>query len=106
MTEAQRRPRATATITVRQPNRAPTVTLNVPAKANPGQTVNIEAIVDDLDGDATEGEWRSPAGNIADPENKSTTFTAPLETGVVPITFEAMDDMGATTTSDGLHHSG
>ena len=36
--------------------------------------------------------------NIANPENKSTTFTAPLETGVVPITFEAMDDMGATTT--------
>ena len=89
---------ATATITVRQPNRPPTVTLNVPAKANPGQTVNIEAIVDDLDGDATEGEWRSPKGSIANPENKSTTFTAPLETGVVPITFEAMDDMGATTT--------
>ena len=89
---------ATATITVRQPNRPPTVTLNVPAKANPGQTVNIEAIVDDLDGDATEGEWRSPKGRIANPENKSTTFTAPLETGVVPITFEAMDDMGATST--------
>ena len=89
---------ATATITVRQPNRPPTVTLNVPAKANPGQTVNIEAIVDDLDGDATEGEWRSPKGSIADPENKSTTITLPLETGVVPLTYEAMDDMGATTT--------
>ena len=88
---------ATATITVRQPNRPPTVTLNVPAKANPGQTVNIEAIVDDLDGDDTEGEWRSPKGRIANSENKSTTFTAPLETGVVPITYEAMDDMGATT---------
>ena len=36
----------TATITVRQPNRPPTVSLNVPATASPGQTVNIEAIVD------------------------------------------------------------
>ena len=87
----------TATITVRQPNRPPTVTLNVPAQANPGQTVNIEAIVDDLDGDDTEGEWRAPKGRISNPENESTTFTAPLEPGVVPITYEAMDDMGATS---------
>ena len=88
----------TATITVRQPNRPPTVTLNVPATAAPGQTINIEAIVDDLDGDDTEGEWRSPKGSIAQPENASTTFTAPSETGIVPVTYEAMDDMGATTT--------
>ena len=88
----------TATITVRQPNRPPTVTLNVPAKANPGQTVNIEAIVDDLDGDDTEGEWRSPKGSIAQPENKVTTITLPREIGVIPVTYEAMDDMGATST--------
>ena len=88
----------TATITVRQPNRPPTVSLNVPATAAPGQTINIEAIVDDLDGDNTEGEWRSPKGSIAQPENASTTFTAPPETGIVPITYEAMDDMGATTS--------
>ena len=88
----------TATITVRQPNRPPTVSLNVPATAEPGQTVNIEAIVTDLDGDNTTGEWRSPKGSIAQPENASTTFTLPLETGIVPITYEAMDDMGATTS--------
>ena len=90
---------ATATITVRQPNRPPTVTLNVPAQAEPGQTINIEAIVDDLDGDDTEGEWRAPKGRISNPENASTTFTTPLEAGIVPITYEAMDDMGATTTA-------
>ena len=89
---------ATATITVRQPNRPPIVSLNVPATATPGQTINIEAVVDDLDGDDTEGEWRSPKGSIANPENASTTFTAPPETGIVPITYEAMDDMGATTS--------
>ena len=89
---------ATATITVRQPNRPPTVQLNVPATAAPGQTINIEAIVQDLDGDDTEGEWRSPKGSIAQPDSKSTTFTAPLETGIVPLTYEAMDDMGATTS--------
>lgn len=88
----------TATITVRHPNRAPTVTLNVPAKAEPGQTVNIEAVVDDLDGDATDGEWYAPTGNIANPQNKITTITLPMETGVVPVRYEAMDDMGATTT--------
>ena len=88
----------TATITVRQPNRPPTVSLNVAATASPGQTVNIEAVVDDLDGDDTEGEWRSPKGSIAQPDSKSTTFTAPLETGIVPLTYEAMDDMGATTS--------
>ena len=88
----------TATITVRQPNRPPTVTLNVPATASPGQTINIEAIVDDLDGDNTTGEWRSPKGSIATPESASTTFTAPLEAGIVPLTYEAMDDMGATTS--------
>ena len=88
----------TATITVRQPNRPPTVSLNVPATASPGQTINIEAIVDDLDGDNTTGEWRSPKGSIAQPENASTTFTAPAETGIVPLTYEAMDDMGATTS--------
>ena len=86
----------TATITVRQPNRPPTVSLNVAATASPGQTVNIEAVVDDLDGDDTEGEWRSPKGSIAQPDSESTTFTAPLETGIVPLTYEAMDDMGAT----------
>ena len=89
---------ATATITVRQPNRPPTITLNVPATASPGQTVNIEAIVTDPDGDATTGEWRSPKGSIAHPESASTTFTAPLETGIVPLTYEAMNDMGATST--------
>ena len=89
---------ATATITVRQPNRPPTITLNVPATASPGQTINIEAIVIDQDGDATTGEWRSPKGSIAQPENTSTTFTAPPETGIVPLTYEAMNDMGATTT--------
>ena len=89
---------ATATITVRQPNRPPTITLNVPATASPGQTVNIEAIVTDPDGDATTGEWRSPKGSIAQPESASTTFTAPLETGIVPLTYEAMNDMGATST--------
>ena len=88
----------TATITVRQPNRPPTVSLNVPATASPGQTVNIEATVTDLDGDDTEGEWRSPKGSIAHPENASTTFTAPPETGIVPLTYEAMDDMGATSS--------
>ena len=86
-------------IEVRQPNRAPTVTLNVPAKAEPGQTINIEAIVVDLDGDDTEGEWRALAGSIANPENKTTTITLPLDTGVIPISYEAMDDMGATTTA-------
>ena len=83
---------------MRQPNRPPTITLNVPATASPGQTVNIEAIVDGLDGDATTGEWRSPKGSIAQPENTSTTFTVPPETGIVPLTYEAMDDMGATTS--------
>ena len=89
---------ATATITVRQPNRPPTVTLNVPAQANPGQTVNIEAIVDDLDGDDVDVEWRTPQGTIADPENKTTTIQVPKKTGVIPISLIAMDDMGATTT--------
>ena len=89
---------ATATITVRQPNRPPTITLNVPATAAPGQTVNIVATVTDPDGDATTGEWRSPKGSIAQPESASTTFTAPLETGIVPLTYEAMNDMGATST--------
>ena len=88
----------TATITVRQPNRPPTVSLNVAATASPGQTVNIEAIVTDLDGDDTEGEWRSPKGSIAQNDSESTTFTAPLETGIVPLTYEAMDDMGATSS--------
>ena len=88
----------TATIEVRHPNRPPDVQLNVPAKAEPGQTVNIEAVVTDLDGDMTEGEWRSPKGTIANPENASTTITLPQETGIVPVTYEAMDDMGATTT--------
>ena len=89
---------ATATITVRQPNRPPIVTLNVPAQAEPGQTINIEAIVDDLDGDDTEGEWRAPKGSIAQPDSESTTITLSSETGIVPITYEAMDDMGATTS--------
>lgn len=87
---------AAATLTVRQSNRPPTVQLNVPATAAPGQTVNIVATVTDLDGDNTEGEWRAPKGTIANPENESTTITLPSETGVVPLTYEAMDDMGAT----------
>ena len=85
----------TATITVRHPNRPPTITLTVPAKAEPGQTVNIEAVVTDLDGDNTDGEWSAPQGSIANPENASTTITLPMETGVVPLTYEAMDDAGA-----------
>ena len=88
----------TATITVRQPNRPPTVTLNVPAQADPGQTINIAATVTDLDGDNTEGEWRSPKGSIAQPDSESTTITLSSETGIVPLTYEAMDDMGATTS--------
>ena len=38
-----------------------------------------------------------PEGSIAQPENKTTTITMPQEMGIVPLTYEAMDDMGATT---------
>ena len=96
----------TATIDVRQPNRPPTVTLNVPATAAPGQTINIEAIVDDLDGDATEGEWRAPKGQIAQPENASTTFTATTRDGHRPCHLRSDGRHGRDFDQDRLHHGG
>lgn len=88
--------RARATIAVHQLNRPPIIELNVPSSVEPGQTVSVVAAVDDPDSNNVKGEWNATAGSFAQVENSSTTFTAPPEPGVVPITYEATDDMGAT----------
>lgn len=88
----------TADIVINLQNRPPTVRLKVPPAAKPGQTVRIEAVITDADGDATTGIWSTPSGQIAQPTNKVTTIKLPMQVGVYPLSYKATDDMGAAAS--------
>jgi peptidoglycan-associated lipoprotein len=84
------------------PNRNPTfsviATCNPPV-IEPGQTSNCTATATDPDGDPVTYRWTAPQGTFNNPNAQNTVWTAPGQTGNVPITVTASDNRGGTATS-------
>lgn len=99
----------TTTVTVTQPapappppapNRPPTVTVTCdPAVVEVGQTSRCTAQATDPDGDGVTYRWSAPQGSFNPTEGATTTWTAPNQTGNVPITVTATDTRGAASSS-------
>ena len=89
-------------ITVIQPNRAPTVTLDLPSNVLVGQTVDIQADVSDQDAEDTfTGLWEVDGGSLDDETDYMTEWTAPASAGTYTFTFTATDSEGAIGSATG-----
>ena len=99
----------TKTVTVRAKavvaNKAPTVTITGPTSADPGATVNLEAIASDPDGDTISYEWDSDDVTLKSTTGGKTSFEAPSSTtaSTVTVTCKVTDD-GSPAKSDTDSH--
>jgi peptidoglycan-associated lipoprotein len=84
------------------PNRNPAFAAGlqcVPGQVAPGQTLKLSAQATDPDGDAVTYRWSAPSGSFSPVDAAATTWTAPNQTGDVPITVTATDSRGGTVTA-------
>ncbi len=82
-----------------QANRPPTVHATCdPCSVNVGQAATVSAEAHDPDGDTLTDQWTAPAGTIADASAATTKWTAPDESGPVPITVTVNDGHGGTAS--------
>jgi peptidoglycan-associated lipoprotein len=65
----------------------------------PGQTVRLTAQATDPDGDAVTYKWSAPQGSFSPADAAATTWTAPAQTGNVPVTVTAADTRGGNATA-------
>lgn len=82
-------------------NSAPCITSIVanPATVVSGGTVSLVATAEDADvGDSLVYAWTATSGTFASPENSSTIWTAPSQTGPVTLTLTVTDSKGANAT--------
>jgi peptidoglycan-associated lipoprotein len=88
-----------APVAAAPPNRGPTVTANCnPCTVEPGQTLNLNAIGTDPEGEPLTYQWSAPQGTFNNPTAPNTVFTAPNQEGNVQATVTATDPRGATAT--------
>jgi outer membrane protein OmpA-like peptidoglycan-associated protein len=59
-----------------------------------GSTVTADAT--DPDGDTLTYKWSTPAGTLANPADRQTPWTAPMQEGPVPVTVTVDDGKGGT----------
>jgi hypothetical protein len=65
----------------------------------PGGSISLQAVVHDNDpGDTLTHAWTASAGSFSAPSSLSTTWTAPMATGPVTLTFTVTDSKGATAS--------
>ena len=76
-------------------NRPPTVRARCePCTVEVGRTSTVTADAQDPDGDALTHRWTAPAGTFANPADRQTVWTAPLQEGPVPVTVTVSDGKG------------
>jgi len=84
------------------PNRNPTFGLAAtcnPGVVAPGQSTKCTATATDPDGDPVTYLWTAPTGTFSAPNAQNTTWTAPNQTGNVPLTVTATDGRGGSATA-------
>ncbi len=80
-------------------NRPPTVKARCnPCTVEVGKSSTITADANDPDGDPLTYKWSCPAGTIAQPANRETLWTAPMQEGPVPCTVTVTDGKGGSVT--------
>src|SRR5258708_793134 len=87
------------------PPAAPVHTLSVKAACNPctvevGKTSSVSAVATDSIGCVVNYSWSAPAGSFTNPRAQNTPWTAPMQTGPVPVTVTATCPTDGKTASD------
>jgi outer membrane protein OmpA-like peptidoglycan-associated protein len=78
-------------------NRPPTVKARCePCIVEVGKSSTITADGQDPDGDTLTYKWTTPSGTIANPADRQTLWTAPMQEGTVPVTACVDDGKGGT----------
>jgi outer membrane protein OmpA-like peptidoglycan-associated protein len=82
-----------------QPNRPPTVKARCePCTVEVGRQLTASADAQDPDGDALRYRWSAPTGTFANPADRQTPWTAPMQVGAVPLTVTVDDGRGMTAS--------
>ena len=80
-------------------NRPPTVKARCePCTVEVGKSSTITADGQDPDGDTLAYKWTTPTGTLANPAERQTLWTAPMQEGAVPVTVTVDDGKGGTAT--------
>jgi outer membrane protein OmpA-like peptidoglycan-associated protein len=80
-------------------NRPPTVKARCnPCTVEVGKSSTITADAMDPDGDQLTYKWSCPAGTVAQPGNRETLWTAPMQEGPVPCTVTVTDGKGGSVS--------
>jgi outer membrane protein OmpA-like peptidoglycan-associated protein len=80
-------------------NRPPTVKARCePCTVEVGKVSTVTADASDADGDRLAYTWSAPAGTLANPADRQTPWTAPMQEGPVPVTITVDDGHGHTAT--------
>ncbi|MQA31484.1 MAG: OmpA family protein [Luteitalea sp.] len=78
-------------------NRPPTVQAQCdPCTVEVGRSSTVTATAQDPDGDTLTYRWTTPQGTLANPAERQTLFTAPMQEGAVPVTVTVDDGKGGT----------
>jgi peptidoglycan-associated lipoprotein len=82
-------------------NRPPTVVARCePCTVEVGRTSTITADATDPDGDSLTYKWSCPAGKLANPADRQTQWTAPMQEGPVQCTVGVSDGKGGTASAN------
>jgi len=80
-------------------NRPPTVKAQCnPCSVEVGKSSTVTADAQDPDGDTLTYRWTAPNGTLANPAERSTLWTAPMQEGTVPVTVTVNDGKGGTAS--------
>jgi outer membrane protein OmpA-like peptidoglycan-associated protein len=80
-------------------NRPPTVKARCePCIVEVGKSATVTCDANDPDGDQLTYRWTTPSGKLANPGDRQTLWTAPMQEGSVPVTCTVNDGKGGTAT--------
>jgi peptidoglycan-associated lipoprotein len=80
-------------------NRPPTVKARCePCIVEVGKTSVVTGDANDPDGDQLTYRWTTPSGKLANPADRQTQWTAPMQEGSVPVTITVDDGKSGTAT--------
>jgi len=80
-------------------NRPPTVRARCePCTVEVGKSSTVTGEATDPDGDRLSYRWTAPSGSFANPAERQTPWTAPMQEGPVPVTVTVDDGKGETAT--------
>jgi outer membrane protein OmpA-like peptidoglycan-associated protein len=80
-------------------NRPPTVKARCePCIVEVGKSSTVTCDANDPDGDQLTYRWTTPTGKLANPADRQTLWTAPMQEGSVPVTCTVDDGKGGTAT--------